>query len=208
MQQTLEITKESGPTSSLGLVRIKGSLNAHTSDDFERFFQEFIHTSHCFFIIDAYELEAVSSSGLSALLRLTDQLEGLGASFSLIHLSSEISMLFAFLGLNQRLHTFSAMAGAIAFLQEKERLNNLNQQSQQQNRQGGQNNADLPEVGAEPVVEMGMDPEAQMPPEPVTELQEQADNIIDCTHCGLPIRTGAPGAYMCPGCGERLQVQN
>ena len=94
----LEIATEKSLLEALDLVRLKGSLNEYTAHDFDGFFQKFIRTGHHFFIIDASQLEFISSRGINSVIHLVEKTKQCGGTFAFSHLGSEIEMLFSFLG--------------------------------------------------------------------------------------------------------------
>ena len=186
----LEIAREQTTNSALELISLKGSLGAHSAQDFDRFFHEFTQAGFLFFILDASLLQIVSSGGLASVARLAKNIEALKGFFAFLNLPSEIEMLFSFLNLTQRIPVFASMEEALDFFMAR-------QQGNETSSSPGMSQGAVPEVLAESIYV------SQKPPK---RAEEGGGALVACTHCGLQLSAKETGPYMCPGCGQQFQV--
>lgn len=108
-------------TEEIQLIRLAGRLDSRTAVGFEEYCRRTIEEGRGFLILEASELEFVSSSGIAALIRLIRRLEHEGGQAAFAGLNDEIGMLFDFFGLGEKLPHFAGLDRATAYLQEVRR---------------------------------------------------------------------------------------
>ena len=192
----LEIAREhtASHSSSIELISLKGSLDVESARDFDRFFQEFVHAGFHFFILDMSFLQRISSEGLASLVRLKKNIEKRRGFFALLHLHSEIKMIFSFLSLDRRIPIFARIEDALEFLSARKQGN---KEFVRVGREGQEN---IPEVEAEAAY-ISYSSFGKIEAE-----REQSLILVACSHCGLELNAKKSGAYMCPACGEQFRV--
>lgn len=108
----LDIATEKEQHSKIYVINLRGRIDSVTSGDFMNFFQDLIRSGNRFFILEASELEFLSSSGIAAVVRLQRMLDSCGGHAVFCHLNTEIAMLLEFFGLNSDLPVYNTLESA------------------------------------------------------------------------------------------------
>ncbi|MCE9597851.1 MAG: STAS domain-containing protein [Spirochaetia bacterium] len=111
-------TQENGNAQFLTLA---GRLDAVTATDFEKIAEHLLHAGHRMFLIDAQDLEYVSSSGIGALAKWARSLDRAGGACAIVGAGSEVRWLLQFFGLSRQLPHFGNLSDAERFLTERSR---------------------------------------------------------------------------------------
>ncbi|MBL8021865.1 MAG: STAS domain-containing protein, partial [Leptospirales bacterium] len=111
-------TQENG---SAQFLTLSGRLDAVTATDFEKIGEHLLHAGHRMFLIDAQDLEYVSSSGIGALAKWARSLDRAGGACAIVGAGSEVRWLLQFFGLSKQLPHFGNTADAERFLSERHR---------------------------------------------------------------------------------------
>lgn len=111
-------TQENG---SAQFLTLSGRLDAVTATDFEKIGEHLLHAGHRMFLIDAQDLEYVSSSGIGALAKWARTLDRAGGACAIVGAGSEVRWLLQFFGLSKQLPHFGNLADAERFLAERNR---------------------------------------------------------------------------------------
>lgn len=106
---------------SVQFLTLSGRLDAVTATDFEKIGEHLLHAGHRMFLIDAQDLEYVSSSGIGALAKWARTLDRAGGACGIVGAGSEVRWLLQFFGLSKQLPHFGNLGDAERFLSERNR---------------------------------------------------------------------------------------
>lgn len=95
-------TKEISGKEKIFQIDLKGILDSTTSDSFISFVHEKIHSGIKRFIVDCKSLSYITSSGISTLIRLNNELVDKKTALVYSHLNSEVKSLFSLFGFNKK----------------------------------------------------------------------------------------------------------
>ena len=112
----LDIAANREKNKSIFIINLSGRIDAGTARDFESFFSDIMRKGNRFFILEAENLDYISSAGIGALVRLIQRLKAQDGAGGFINLNNEIAMLMDFFGLNEELPIFSGIDEARASL--------------------------------------------------------------------------------------------
>ncbi len=198
----LEIAREKFQDKNLELIYIKGSLDAQTAPDFERFFHGFSNRGPSFFIIEASRLQQVANDGITSLFRLAQNIQATGGFFVIVHPNIELSMLFTFLGLTDKVPICNKIEEALHYFRENDIEENYIQHNY--------HTPNIPEVEAEPAYIRNSDEAEDFTPSFSPTQQSKSffkkKTEVNCSHCGLSLNVSHSGAFMCPGCGHQFNT--
>jgi anti-anti-sigma factor len=115
----LEIGAGADLSPEISVIRLRGSLDSSTSQDFRAFFSELIERNQRLFILEATGLVSISSAGISSLIDFAEGLRRSGGMAVFIGLNSEIRLLLDFSGISSRIRYTGSITEAEELLRRK-----------------------------------------------------------------------------------------
>ena len=95
----LEITKEKN--NSVTVLNIKGAINAHTVNEFEKVLEQCVENGEYNILINCKELDYISSAGLGALMGVIESVKSNYGDIKLCNTSSSVYRVFDILGFTE-----------------------------------------------------------------------------------------------------------
>ncbi|MCB1160960.1 MAG: STAS domain-containing protein, partial [Leptospiraceae bacterium] len=99
----LDLHTNETQSSRVLVINLKGSLDTSSSNDFYAYISGKLKEGYSKFIVSCEELNYISSSGISIILRIKASLEKYNASLIYAQINKEIKLLFRFFGLDKKL---------------------------------------------------------------------------------------------------------
>lgn len=113
MSEIILDVKKIGPSEEILKVKVSGSLDAHTVPTFEKKMKEFIEEGNCVILIDAEEINYISSAGLGVFMYILDMVEEKG-SLSVMKSTEQFSKVFAMMGFDDLFASYNNEEEAVA----------------------------------------------------------------------------------------------
>ena len=113
----LDLATDRKDSEELIEVYLRGRMDALSSADFDRFFDELLQAGNRYYLLDVSQLQSVSSAGISALIRLRRSLQKVAGRLALVRPSAELQGLLNFFSLQQSFPVFADRASALRSLQ-------------------------------------------------------------------------------------------
>lgn len=104
---------------TLQYMALQGKLDGSTASDFEKTCEHFLHMGARMFLLDARELDYISSSGVGVLIKWARTLERAGGVCAVSGAGSEVKWLLDFVGLSRSYPVFSSEEDARRYLTER-----------------------------------------------------------------------------------------
>ncbi|HNJ05607.1 MAG TPA: STAS domain-containing protein, partial [Leptospiraceae bacterium] len=104
---------------TLQYMALQGKLDGSTASDFEKTCEHFLHMGARMFLLDARELDYISSSGVGVLIKWARTLERAGGFCAVSGAGSEVKWLLDFVGLSRSYPVFSSEEDARRYLTER-----------------------------------------------------------------------------------------
>jgi len=102
-----------GPSEELLLVKVEGSLDAHTVPTFEKKMTELINQGNYKIIIDAEGINYISSAGLGVFMSIIDMVEEKNGALSVLRATEQFTKVFAMMGFDDTFASYSTEEEAI-----------------------------------------------------------------------------------------------
>ncbi|MGQ9631876.1 MAG: STAS domain-containing protein [bacterium] len=109
----IDISTRDGPSGTV-ILKVGGSLDAHTVPKFESALRELIEKGKCKIIVDFARLDYISSAGLGVFMSVIDDTRGKGGDIKLVNLTDKIYKIFELLGFDQLFQIFKSESEAVA----------------------------------------------------------------------------------------------
>lgn len=112
----LEILKEK--KGEITIMNIKGAINAHTVNEFEKALEQCVSNREFKLLINCKELDYISSAGLGALMGVIETIKTNGGDIKLCNTSNSVYRVFDILGFTELFQIFNSLEeGLEAFKQ-------------------------------------------------------------------------------------------
>ena len=207
------------------VVNVEGPLDSETSPDFEDYISQLLNNGYRFIILDAENLQWLSSEGIGVTVLIQKRIAELNGAFVVFNLSQEIISLYRILGFDKIIHIADNKSQALDIIQKQIDMR-----------------ADEPAGNVSPVDEFSLDlpdredlagnpdfasfdervdenPGQDKHPEndstagdddifiPASGVEVVFDPfVIECAKCASLIRIRKTGEYMCPSCKTEFTV--
>jgi len=102
-----------GPAEEILLVKVEGSLDAHTVPSFETKMNKLINEGNTNLLIDAENINYISSAGLGVFMSILDTVEEKGGSLSVLKATDQFTKVFAMMGFDDLFSSYSTEEEAI-----------------------------------------------------------------------------------------------
>ena len=119
MSEIIINVKKIGQSNSITLVKVEGSLDAHTVPNFENKMNELINAGNYKILIDAEGINYISSAGLGIFMSILDTVEENGGSLSVMKATEQFSKVFAMMGFDDLFASYSNEEEAVAGISGK-----------------------------------------------------------------------------------------
>ncbi|MDW8305559.1 MAG: anti-sigma factor antagonist [Leptospiraceae bacterium] len=157
------------------LLELFGPLDSRTAADFRIFIQEKLLEGFRHILLDCRDLEYVSSAGIGVLVQVSRLVKNHGGSFGLCSVGEEVERLLGFLGVLREIEVVSDVEAFQAQLPQKTEAHVAHSQKIDVN----------PELKEE--AKSSLD-------------KSQMEELMACPNCGVSLRVGKKGRYLCPSC--------
>lgn len=103
----LEIVKEQ--KHKVTVLNIKGAINAHTVNEFEKTLKDCSENKEYFILINCKELDYISSAGLGALMGVIETIKNNGGDIKLCNTSDSVYRVFDILGFTELFQIYRSL---------------------------------------------------------------------------------------------------
>ncbi len=103
----LEILKEK--KDGITIMNIKGAINAHTVNEFEKALEQCLENREFKLLINCKELDYISSAGLGALMGVIETVKTNGGDIKLCNTSNSVYRVFDILGFTELFQIFNSL---------------------------------------------------------------------------------------------------
>ncbi|BBB32066.1 anti-sigma B factor antagonist [Thermotomaculum hydrothermale] len=103
----LEIKKER--IEKVTVLKIKGAINAHTVNEFEKTLEQCVENREYYLLIDCKELDYISSAGLGALMGVIEKIKSNNGDIKLCNTSNSVYRVFDILGFTELFEIFNSL---------------------------------------------------------------------------------------------------
>ncbi len=188
---------------NISLIEIKGPLDTATSIDFEVFVNRLLEVDKKFFVIDARELEYVSSAGIGVLLHIQKRLSMIQGALSVCALPAETTALFSLLGFDRTLALAADREESLSIL--RRRIETPEELTAEAAQEHSPESEETPHGGSagEETAAHALEPAGETPESIVFEFPL----VVECAQCRGLIRVKRNGVFQCPHCHTEFTVE-
>ncbi len=111
--------KKIGPENEILLVKVEGSLDAHTVPNFENKMNQLINEGNFNLLIDAENINYISSAGLGVFMSILDSVEEKGGSLSVLKATEQFTKVFAMMGFDDLFASYTTENDAVTGILKK-----------------------------------------------------------------------------------------
>ena len=184
------------------IVDVKGALDSSTSADFEDYINQLLAKRKSNIIINAENIEYISSAGIGVILYIQKKMLALKGIFIMCAVPDEIQALFKLLGFDKIIRTAADKAEAVQIMDKHFKLSEEIRKEQIQTA----GNQDKIEIDSnEKKTETGILSETAHHEEDGENVFENPI-ILECGNCKSMIRVKKSGNYICPDCKTQFFV--
>jgi anti-sigma B factor antagonist len=183
------------------MLQVRGPINASTFSDFEDYFKQLLKRNKIYIIMNAAELEYLSSAGIGTILYIQKELVALNGYFIICNLSGEISLLFNLLSFDSVL-CIAGTADEATQIMEK--------QIEIRKSPDFKPKIEKPITSAikeEKIIDKDSEPAvSRSKGEQEETIEFESPYIVECDKCKGLIRVKRNGTYQCPHCRREFNV--
>jgi anti-sigma B factor antagonist len=110
--ESFEIT--TSDAQAVSVVYLKGYLDAHTAQEFEKSLQDLIGRQRVHIVVNCFDLRYISSAGLGVFMGFIEDVRSKGGDIKLAELSEKVFRVFDLLGFPVLFEIFTREADAVA----------------------------------------------------------------------------------------------
>ena len=114
----LEIQKEK--EGNVTIMNIKGAINAHTVNEFEKALEQCLENREYNLLINCKDLDYISSAGLGALMGVIENIKTNGGDIKLCNTSNSVYRVFDILGFTELFQIFDSLEEGLKAFGENE----------------------------------------------------------------------------------------
>lgn len=183
------------------IVDVKGALDSTTSADFEDYINQLLAKRKSNIVINAQNIEYISSAGIGVILYIQKKILALKGMFIICSVPEEIQALFKLLGFDKVIRTAEDKAEAIQMMDKHFKLSEeiLKEQKHSKNQSQISSYSDSTETEISVLTQ-----QAEIDGEKVFENPI----ILECSNCKSMIRVKKSGNYICPDCKAEFFVDS
>ncbi len=187
------------------VIEINGALNSETSAGFEEYIDQLLESKKTFIIIDADNLEYVSSVGIGAILYTQKKIMANNGFIIICNLSDEIISLYELLGFDKVFELTDSKEEALQIMEKQLELRSdtLNDQPEEVPVLGEDIDNSFMKEGPDIDEPIGYDVHIEGDDE---ESDFESPIIMECPECKCMIRIKNIGSYICPDCNAEFSV--
>ncbi len=180
------------------VIEINGALSSETSAGFEEYIDQLLANKKVLIIIDARNLEFVSSVGIGAVLYTQKKIMANNGFIVICNLSEEITSLYKLLGFDKVFEIASTKEDAVQIMEKQLELRS-GDQPVDETADAEATYYEEDEAGEIDDYEPVIDEE-----EEIAEFENPI--ILECPECKCMIRINRIGSYICPDCKAEFSV--
>ncbi len=114
----LEIKKEK--QGKVTIMNIKGAINAHTVNEFEKALEQCVENKEFYLLINCENLDYISSAGLGALMGVIESIKANGGDIKLCNTSNSVFRVFDILGFTELFQIFDSLEKGLKAFEKNE----------------------------------------------------------------------------------------
>ena len=188
------------------VMEINGQLNSDTSPELEEYINKLINNKQNLIIMDAKNLEFVSSEGIGVILYMHKKISLTNGFFVICNLSNEISTLYKMLGFDKVFSITETRDEALQIMSKQLEIRdyperNIMAKDTDQETEKAEIHHD------EDIIDETETTEALSAADADGEVEFENSIILECAECKNFIRVKRSGAYMCTDCKREFNVE-
>ncbi len=195
------------------IVEINGPLNSKTSPDFEEYINQLLDKKMIYILLDASQLEFVSSEGIGVMLYVQKKIAERNGFFILYNLIPEVSSLYEILGFDKVFNLASSKIDALQIMDGQIGLRDKGEP--------GDTGIHTPSLEEDDDIKISEIPETFIEERKsyqneVKTKRESGETetvafdpfIVECEKCKTLVRIKQSGGYLCPTCKNELTANS
>jgi anti-anti-sigma factor len=183
------------------MLQIRGPINASTFADFEDYIKQLLKKNKIYIIMNAEQLEYVSSAGIGTILYIQKELGALNGYFIIYNLSGEVSLLFNLLGFDSVLCIARTSDEAIQIMEKQIEIRKSPDFKPEAEK------TLIPAAKEKEITKKDSEPALfSIKEEKEETIEFENPYIVECDACKGLIRVKRNGKYQCPHCRKEFNV--